>query len=82
MLASQPARTALRNHRGFSAYNRAVAEVAARAGATFVDVAAAMTDDALFLDDAIHYTPSGVERLSGVMYSPLVAEVAAVMEAR
>ena len=82
VLASQPASTALRNHSGFSEYNRAVAEVAARAGVTFVDVAASMTDDTLFLGDAIHYTRAGVERLSGIMYSPLVAEVAAVMEAR
>ena len=51
-------------------------------GVTFVDVAAAMTDDALLLGDAIHYTPAGLGQLSDIMFSPLAAEVSAVTEAR
>lgn len=82
VLASQPARSTFRNHPGFRAYNEATATVARELGVTFVDVAGAMTEDTLFLEDAIHYTPAGVEALRDALYGPLAGIVEDVERGR
>jgi len=68
VLASQPAKSDFRGDDGFVAFNQAVQQIAEEEGAVFVDVAKLMTDDNLFLDDSIHYTRQGVQRLADIFY--------------
>jgi len=68
VLASQAAHSELRRVEGFAAFNRAIEEIAREEGVEFVDVANIMTDNALFLEDQIHYTRPGVERLAEILY--------------
>lgn len=71
LMASQPACDAVRDEAGFAAYNAAAETLAREEGVTFVDLAAAVTDDASFLPDCIHNTRAGVERVADALYEPL-----------
>jgi lysophospholipase L1-like esterase len=68
VLASQAAKSDVRGDDGFVAFNQAVRQIAEEEGVVFVDVANMMTEDILFLDDSIHYTRQGVERLADIFY--------------
>jgi len=79
-LATQPARRHVRVDPGFAAYNEAVRELAREEGLPLIDVAAQVTDDSLFLEDAIHYTRAGVQAVADAFQSglePLIDEIAA-----
>jgi lysophospholipase L1-like esterase len=79
-LATQPARKYLREEAGFAAYNEAVRSLASEEGVPLIDVAREVTDDSLFLQDAIHYTRDGVHAVADVFLAalePLVTEIAA-----
>jgi lysophospholipase L1-like esterase len=82
LMASQAARDDLRRNEGFAAYNETVRAVARERGAVFVDVAAAVTDDDMFLPDAIHNTRKGVERVAEALYGPLERLVEEVIRER
>lgn len=71
VLASQAARSDFRSHQGFVAYNNAVRALAEEEGVVFIDIASALTDDDLFLNDSIHNNRKGVERLAEAFYGPL-----------
>lgn len=68
VLASQPAKSDFREDDGFVTFNQAVRQIAEEEDVVFVDVANMMTDDGLFLNDSIHYTRQGVERLADIFY--------------
>ena len=70
VLASQAARWDF-DHPSFAVYNAAVRRVAEEEGVVFVDVAAEVTDDDLFLEDSIHYTREGVQKVADVFFEPL-----------
>lgn len=82
LLASQAAKSDFRNHEGFLAYNQAVKAVAEEEGVAFVDIAGAMTEDTLFLNDSFHYTRKGVEKLSDEFFNPLYAMVEDIKKAK
>jgi lysophospholipase L1-like esterase len=82
VLASQPARSDFRRDEGFSAFNEALQQAAEDEGAVFVDVAGMMTEDDFFLEDGIHYTAPGVERLADILYPHLRSLVAEVVAER
>ena len=71
VLASQAAKSDFRTNPGFVAYNNAVRDLAEEEGVVFVDIASALTDDDLFLNDSIHNNRKGVERLADAFYVPL-----------
>jgi lysophospholipase L1-like esterase len=78
VFASQAAKSDVRRNAGFAAFNQAIQQIADQEGAVFVDAANSMTDDDLFLEDSIHYTRQGVERLANIFYpylQDLVREV-------
>jgi lysophospholipase L1-like esterase len=81
LMASQPAQAGFR-YAGFAAYNETVRTIAMERGIVFVDVAAAVTGDDLFLPDAIHNTRKGVERVADVLYTPLDQLVQEVIRQR
>ncbi|HVS09863.1 MAG TPA: GDSL-type esterase/lipase family protein [Planctomycetota bacterium] len=72
VLATQAARTDVREAPDFAAYNDAVRRIAREEGVELIDVAAAVTDDSLFLPDGIHCTRAGVEAVAAVFQPPLV----------
>jgi lysophospholipase L1-like esterase len=82
VLLSQAARSDFRTDLGFVAFNDAIRKIAKQEDAVFVDVASAMTDDTLFLEDSIHYTRAGVERLAEILYPDLQHVVDQITSAR
>jgi lysophospholipase L1-like esterase len=71
VLATQAARKEVREATDFAAYNDAVRKIAREEGVELIDVAAAVTDDSLFLPDGIHCTRAGVEAVAAVFQGPL-----------
>jgi lysophospholipase L1-like esterase len=82
LMASQAARDDVRRDPGFVAYNETVRRVTAENGDEFVDIASAVTEDDMFLPDAIHNTRRGVERVAEVLYPALEKMVGAASESR
>jgi lysophospholipase L1-like esterase len=83
LLATQPSESTWRTNPGAVAFNRAIAAAAASEGVAFVDVAAQVTDDNLFLPgDSIHNNRAGVQAVADALYWPLRAEVDAVVHER
>jgi len=79
VLATQTARTDVREATDFADYNETVRRIAREQGVELIDVAATVTDDSLFLPDGIHCTRAGVEAVAAVFEGPLarlVGEVA------
>lgn len=84
-LASQPAKAPIKNDVRFMEFNETVREVASQEHVAFIDVAGFVTDDDLFVPDAIHYTRKGLERVADGFFGPLdelVKQVIAEREGR
>jgi hypothetical protein len=71
VLASQPAKAPIKNDVRFMEFNETVREVASQEHVSFIDVADFVTDDDLFVPDAIHYTRKGLERVADGFFGPL-----------
>jgi len=71
ILASQAAASDLRSNTAFAEFNKAIELLANEEEVVFVDMANALTDNQLFLDDTIHYTREGVEQIGEIFYAPL-----------
>jgi lysophospholipase L1-like esterase len=71
VLASQAAAANVRGRAGFKAYNEAVQALAKEENVPFVNVAGSLTDDDSFLNDSVHYTRAGVERLAETFHGPV-----------
>ena len=82
VFASQPAKSDSRLNQGFVVYNEAVRSLAEEEDVEFVDLASAVTDDDFFLQDSIHYTREGVERVAEEFYEPLAELVEQVKKER
>ena len=82
LMASQAAQYRLRQDQGFTVYNGAIRTLAQERGAVFVDVAAAVIADEMFLPDRIHYTRNGVEAVARAFYDPLHQLVKEVIRER
>jgi lysophospholipase L1-like esterase len=77
VLGTQAARSSMRTSTGFMAYNQVTRDVAARMDVPLAEVADAVVDDALFVDD-VHNTSPGARAVAARWVEP----VAGVIERR
>lgn len=71
ILVSQAANTEIKNTQPFMAYNEVVKLTAEEEGVVYADIASALNEQDLFLNDDIHYTPKGAEKLADSLYPSL-----------
>lgn len=81
LLATQPARADCRPD-AFRAYNDTIRRVATAEQVAFVDLDALVTDDASYLEDCIHNSRAGVEKVAAALRKPLAALVSDVRGSR
>jgi len=62
----------------FPEYSEAVSDVAIEQGVYFVDMISKFGHEERYFVDHIHYTPEGIERFSGILYSELRSIISSI----